>query len=194
MPGSTNFIQFNPTQSNQESDAAYAADALVTGGVQLNNPLPSVFLNKLWYQLSTFVAAFAQMLVAKGYSPTDTSVSTLAAVLANVLTNADTQPAQLVVTYSPTAQFNRALAQSFVMYLTGALTAPTLVNPLAGQYITWWFFQEGSGGFAVTWPTNVIGGGVIDATAPSGAIFQQMFYVGPDLVARAISGLIQLSS
>ena len=82
MP-STNFIQFNPTESNQESDAAYAANALVTGGVQLNNQLPSNFLNKLWYQVTTFPAAFCQMLVNKGYSPMDTSVTALAAVLAN---------------------------------------------------------------------------------------------------------------
>lgn len=191
MPGTTNFIQFNPTQSNQLTDSAYAADALVTGGVQLNNTLPSNFLNKLWYQDSTFVAAFAQMLVNKGYSPMDTSVSALAALLANVLTNADTQPLQLIVTYSSTAQFDRSLGQSFTMFLTGPLTAPTLVNPLGGQYITFWFFQESPGGFAVTWPTNVVGGGVIDATAPAGAIFQQTFFVGHDLVARATTGLTQ---
>lgn len=191
MAGSTNFQQFNPTQSNQETDSAYTSDALRTGGVQLNNTLPSVLLNKLWYQVSTFVYAFAEMLVAKGYSPMDTSASALATVLANVLTNADTQPEFLVVTYSSTALFNRALAKSFAMYLTGPLTAPTLSNQQAGQYIMFWFYQESPGGFPVTWPSNIQGGGVIDGTAPAGAIFQQIFYVGPDLVARAVSGITQ---
>ena len=193
MAGSTNFIQFNPTQSNQETDAAYATDPLVTGGVQLNNPLPSVFLNKLWYQDSTFIAAFANMLVAKGYSPMNTSIGALEAVLANVLTNADTQPAQLIVGYSPTAVFNRALGQNFTMFLTGNLTTPTLVNPLPGQYITFWFYQESPGGFSVDWPANVINAGTINSTSPAGAIYQQTFFVGHDLIARAIGPLMQSS-
>lgn len=188
---STNFVQFNPDQSNQQTDAEYQADALVTGGVQLNNPLPSAFLNKIWYSLSTFTSAFAKMLVNKGYSPYDTSESELTAVFENVLTNADTQPAQVVVGYSASAVFNRSLGQSFVMNLTGPLTAPTLTGLSPGQYITFFFTEDAPGGYPVTWPSNVQGGGVIDATAPSGANYQQTFYVGPDSIARATTGITQ---
>ena len=88
-------------------------NALRTGGIQLNNLLPSVMLNKLFYQQSTMNAALAQMLVAKGYSPMDTSVTALAAVLANILTNADTQPLVAEVTFSASAVFNRASAHVF---------------------------------------------------------------------------------
>src|ERR1700761_4687015 len=168
----TNFVQFNPTQSNQQTDSQYQANELVTGGVQLNNPLPSAFLNKIWYQLSTFVSAFAQMLVNKGYSPVDTSESALAAVLANVLTNADTQPPILTVAYSPNAIFNRALGQGFVVYLTGPLSF-TLTGQQPGQYITFLFVQDAVGGRAVTFPLNIGGAGTIDNTAPASALYQQ---------------------
>lgn len=163
MAGSTNFIQFNPTQSNQETDAAYATDALVTGGVQLNNPLPSVFLNKLWYQVSTFVAAFANMMVSKGYSPTDTSISALSTVLANVLTNADTQPQGIVVTYSPTAVFDRSLAKNFQITLTGNC-APTVINAAPFDEMTFIIITNGTAGHTYTWPSNCINFGDMVST------------------------------
>ena len=90
---STNFLQVNSGQSNQENDAAYAADSQRTGGFATDATWPSVLANKMMYQFSTFITAFANMMVAKNYSPTDTSLSALEAVLANVLTNADGQPA-----------------------------------------------------------------------------------------------------
>jgi len=88
MPASTNFQQWNPTASNQESDAAYLADAQRTGGAS-SGEFPSPTANKLFYQSSTFVAALCQMLAAKGYSTSDADISVLAAVLANLITNAD---------------------------------------------------------------------------------------------------------
>ncbi len=88
MPATTNFLQWNPTLTNQETDAAYAADAQRMGGAT-SGEFPSPTANKAFYQWSTFVAAFCQMMAAKGYSTSDASISTLAAQLANVLTNAD---------------------------------------------------------------------------------------------------------
>jgi hypothetical protein len=46
-------------------------------------------LNKVWFQSSTFVAALAAALSAKGYTVSDANISVLQAVLANILTNAD---------------------------------------------------------------------------------------------------------
>lgn len=89
MAGSSNFLQVNPTQSNQESDATYLADAQRLGGFQLNQIFPSELGNKIFYQVSTFITALASALAAKGYSVQDTNISVLQAVVANILTQAD---------------------------------------------------------------------------------------------------------
>jgi hypothetical protein len=102
MPGSTNFIQWNPNGVNQEDDAAYAADSLRSAGAPTNAIYPSPTANKSFFQWSTFIAAFASMLATKGYSPNDgsadppTSINNLAAVLANVMTQADMSPYALL--------------------------------------------------------------------------------------------------
>jgi hypothetical protein len=88
MPATTNFLQWNPTASNQESDSSYASDAQRTGGAS-SGEFPSATANKLFFQCSTFVAALGQMLATKGYSTSDADISVLAAVLANLITNAD---------------------------------------------------------------------------------------------------------
>src|ERR1035438_10750437 len=81
----TNFLQFNSAETNQLSDANYAIDGTRTGGIATNQTLLSTLGNKVFYQFSTFICAFANMLVNKGYNPQDTSLSTLEGVLANVL-------------------------------------------------------------------------------------------------------------
>jgi hypothetical protein len=85
----TNFLVWNPNSTNQEDDAAYLADPQRSGGAQLDDVFMSPLANKLFYQLSIWVAAFADSLVAKGYSPNDADLAALTAVLANVLTVAD---------------------------------------------------------------------------------------------------------
>lgn len=88
MP-STNFIQWNPGAANQETDATYSADTQRSGGAAVNSPFSSALANKLFYQLSTFVTAFANVLVAKGFSPNDGSASPGSALanLQAILTN-----------------------------------------------------------------------------------------------------------
>jgi hypothetical protein len=98
MPGSTNFLQWNPNAVNQENDGTYAGDSLRSGGAPLNAICPSGVTNKAWFQWSTFITAMAQMLATKGYSPNDgsanpaTSIPNLSAVLANIMTQADMAP------------------------------------------------------------------------------------------------------
>jgi len=189
----TNIQQWNPTQSNQESDAAYTADALRTSGIQVDNPFPSASANKLFYQLSTFLTAFANALVGKGYNIYDTSLSALTGVLANIQTNADNVASIVNVPFSPTANFNRALGQSFSMTLTGNLTAPTLTNLLPGQRIIFIFQQDGVGGRQVTWPPAIQlygNPGSIDSTTPPNAICIQEFIVMLDgSSVRPVTGL-----
>jgi hypothetical protein len=99
----TNFLQWNPSGSNQENDASYQSDAQRTGGATTGAPFPSLTANKLFYQLSTFVSALAFAMISKGYSPVDGSspltaagspsaaVSNLALVLENLIANSDLQ-------------------------------------------------------------------------------------------------------
>ena len=88
--GSTNLQQFNPNQANQESDVAYTADSSRANGIVAG---PSIFdsalANKLFYQLTTFMAAFANMMAAKGYTLSDANLTTLQGVLSAVLNRPD---------------------------------------------------------------------------------------------------------
>src|SRR5487761_1455215 len=113
MAGSSNFLQHNPTAANQEDDSTYAGDSTRTGGIGVDQIMPSPWMNKIWYQSSTFIAAFAGALANKGYNLSDANLSTLEAVLANVLTTADTKPAQITVPFSPTPTFDCSTANGF---------------------------------------------------------------------------------
>lgn len=88
MAAPTNFLQWNPSQVNQESDASYLTDTQRVGGA-VAGIFPSQLANKLFYQVSTFVAALATALVNKGYEMQDTSLATLVTAMANILTKAD---------------------------------------------------------------------------------------------------------
>ena len=88
MAGTTNAQQWNPTQANQEDDAAYTADAQRSGGA-VSGEFPSATANKLYYQVSTYVAALAQALANKNYSNSDADLAALTTVMANLMTNAD---------------------------------------------------------------------------------------------------------
>lgn len=87
MAGSTNFIQWNPTTSpntsNQENDSAYAVSA--GNGAAVNSVFPSNVANKLFYQVTTFIAAFTQALAASGLTLSDSNIATLATTLGNIV-------------------------------------------------------------------------------------------------------------
>ena len=96
MPvGTTNFLQIDPNATNAESDTTYAADTTRSGGLVTNQIVASPFLNKVLYQLSTYITAQANALVAKGYSPNDgsatpsTALANLAAVFSYLMTAVD---------------------------------------------------------------------------------------------------------
>lgn len=106
MAGSNNFIQWNPGSANQESDAAYAADTQRSGGATTGAVFASALANKVFYQSSTFIAALAAALAAKGYNMLDTVIGNLQVILANVLTVADMTFTNLVawLGYTPVQQ------------------------------------------------------------------------------------------
>ena len=86
--GSNNFLQWNPSQINQESDATYSTEVMRTGGA-ISGIYPSEIANKLYYQCSTMVAAIGQMMANKGYTISDADIAVLITALANILTKAD---------------------------------------------------------------------------------------------------------
>src|SRR6516164_960180 len=151
MPGSNNFLQWNPTAANQENDAAYLADSQRTGGAPNGTPFPSQTGNKLFYQLSTFVAAFGQMMSTKGYAMSDVNIATLASVLANIITAADAKPGMQNVAFSPTITLDMSAYRSFQVTLGGNVTL-TIINGHAGDTLEIIFVQDGTGYHTITYP------------------------------------------
>lgn len=79
MAGTTNFVQVNPTAANQQNDSTYDSYSLTTDGVGVNAILPSPWLNKVWFQCTTFIAALASVIAnfGAGFTITDATIATL---------------------------------------------------------------------------------------------------------------------
>lgn len=151
MAGTSNFQQWNPAAANQENDAQYTADSMRSGGAGLDENFPSNTANKLFYQISTFVAAFAQALANKGYNVSDASLAILTGVLANVLTNADTKAPIQNVPFNPNPVFDCNQANAFEIALTGDVNA-SVINVGVGQVFTIIAVQDGVGGHNFNFP------------------------------------------
>lgn len=178
MPGSSNFLQFDPSFANADSDATYAADTLRSGGATVNAILPSALDNKFRIQMSFFVAAFCQMMANKGYVMSDSNYTNLVTALTNVRTNADVVQKIQTITYATSITFNAAIAPAFDLTLTGNVSASTLSGISAGAQLIFIFQQDGTGGRTFSWPTGVTGHGAIAAQPNSVSI--QAFIVRSD--------------
>jgi len=175
MPGSTNFLVFNPNYANAESDSAYNSDSQRSGGAASGAVFASLLANKAFYQWSMMVAALATALVNKGYSPNDgnaspsTALTNLATVLANILTNADlatifTSPA---FTGSPTAP-TQTLTDNSTKVATDAFVKGQ--NYVAGSS-TPQLIQSGTGtGTSVTFPTAFSAAPTVVAVGIGGSV------------------------
>lgn len=152
----TNFQQWNNAAINQETDAQYTADAQRAGGIGVDNLFPSPTANKLFYQTSTFVAAFAIMMANKGFTTSDADVNVLAAVLASIETSADQRPLQYEVPFSPTPVLDLSRASTLRIDLSGNVTSSSVINvPPAGTITTFYIVSGNPGVFSFAWPTNV---------------------------------------
>jgi hypothetical protein len=160
----TNFIVFNPTQANQESDAAYTADSTRSGGAGVDGIFSSSLANKAFYQWSTFIAAFGNMMALKGYTTSDASLTTLQGVLANLITSADINGNLINVAYAPSITFNCGTNNGFQVTLTGNVTASAFSGMAIGQEITVVLVQDGSGGRTFVWPAGLTTAGAPDTT------------------------------
>src|SRR5277367_3441515 len=154
--GSSNFLIWNPTAANQENDTAYASDAQRVGGAPNGVAFPSPTGNKLFYQLSTGVAALMQMMASKGYVVSDANLSTLAGVLANILTNADLKLGLQTLAYSASLNLNCATYNGFQISLAGNTTL-TISGQTPGQLVSLIFIQDVTGGRTVTFPASFKG-------------------------------------
>ncbi len=88
MAGSTNFLQFDTSQTDLMSDANYANNALRSNGVS-TGIANSTLHNKMYYQWSTMSAGIAGAMAAKGYTVSDSNLAALITVLGNIMTGAD---------------------------------------------------------------------------------------------------------
>ena len=185
------FLQWNPNETNQETDAQYLADSQRASGAVNDTPLPAPLGNKAFYQWSTFCAAFGQMMANKpgAYVLDDSSESALAAVLANILTESDTEPNIISVTYSPTPVFNAANSNGFQMTLSGNIASSTISGVTAGQLLAFYFAQDSVGGRTVSWPSSFVGALQPDPTpyAVSVMLFRADLTGNPRAVSPMIS-------
>jgi hypothetical protein len=190
----SNFLQFNPTAVNQDTDAAYLADATRLGGAIDGNEWPSLSANKTLYQASTAIAALMQMMANKGFTVSDTALSTLTAQLSNILTTADGRSALQHVAWASTVSLNAARYDGFEIDLSDNI-ALTVIGQSIGQLITLIFTKSGISP-TVTYPSNVFGGGQPDLTP--GAVSVQLFKVdilgnlhaaGPVVSVNGMGGL-----
>lgn len=97
MSGQTNIAQIDPSLSNIDSDSTYQGDSRTTGGFTSGQIVPSPWLNKFAYQMSTLLQGFAWWLAGLGATVNDgssspsevssvsTAVSTLATMFGNYL-------------------------------------------------------------------------------------------------------------
>jgi hypothetical protein len=189
---STNFLQFNPGQANQETDAEYAADSQRINGAIDGQSFEDKLANKFFNQMSSMIAALAQMMSNKGYTMSDSNYATLISELGNIVTFADLGNSIITVGYSPSANFNAAGNSGFQMILSGNLSAPTISGVSPGQLLAFIFVQDGVGSRTVTWPVQFIG-----AQQPyfePGSINVQMFKADTSGDILAVSGMMSSGS
>jgi hypothetical protein len=180
MAGSTNILQWNPGAANQETDAVYAADSTRTGGAPNGVIFASALANKLFYQVTTFVAALAQSMANKGYVISDASLSALVGVMANVVTFADLKTNLTAIGFSANPIFDATTTNGFRFTMSGNVTGSTLQSISFGQILT--FVIQNTGPFTFTWPAKVIDAFTVPPASsglPSN-VFTQSFIVLED--------------
>lgn len=190
MAGTTNILQFNPSQANQVTDAAYLTDSVRTNGAGVDGIWPSDSANKTLYQVSTVVAALAQMMANKGFSISDANYSVLVAQLANILTTADSRGGVQTLTWSSSMVLNAAAFTSFAIPLQGAATL-TVTGAVAGQVYVLLYTQDVSGGHTVTFNTG-FGDGAVQPDPAVSITSLQVFVANASLALVPIGPLISL--
>ena len=150
---SSNFLQFNPSQINQQNDTAYAGDSTRAGGAPLDSLFASELANKAFYQWSTFIAAFGQMMANKGFTVSDSVLATLVAQLTNVLTTADVRGGLVNLAYASVLNLNATKSLGWQVTLAGNTTF-TISGAQVGDELILVLIQDYAGGHTITWPSG----------------------------------------
>lgn len=79
-----NFLQFDPNATNMLNDADYTSNTQRQGGVT-SGIASSTLHNKFFYQVSTMVAAWGQVISDYGQTASDTSLANLITAIKNTL-------------------------------------------------------------------------------------------------------------
>lgn len=184
---STTLLQWNPTQANQENDAAYAADSQRSGGATDPSLFASLLANKAFNQWSNYLFALFTAFANKGFATDDANITTLIAQCANFLTTADVKIGLQYVLYSPSLTFNAALYGGFQVTLAGNLGF-LITGASIGDLVTLVFTQDGGGGHSVGYPSNVVGAGTPSAAPNSNSC--QLFKVLNDNNLHAVGPMV----
>lgn len=182
---SSNFLQWNPTEANQETDAAYNSDALRSGGAMVGAIFPSATANKLFFQLSTMVTALANFIVAQGGTAEDANLATLLTNLTDALENiAESVSAPDQVDYTITANGELSITVPSNSCVTvrvalngGSVTSSTISGIQPGQIVTLAVGTPNSGtGWSFNFPPNFLNPASIPSVAAN-RIYVQSFIV-----------------
>lgn len=134
MPGSSNFLVFNPTDtSNTDDDTTYAAETQRVSGLQTGVAKTSMH-NKFYRQMSVMVAALAQFMANQGQTVSDADVNALTTVITNTIgssilktsvseTLVTSTAQQTIASYTPSVRGNYQVNCYFRV-----ITAPTVVT------------------------------------------------------------------
>lgn len=185
MAGTTNILVFNPSQANQETDAAYLTDATRTGGAGVDGIWPSNSANKTLYQISTVVAALAQMMANKNFSISDSNYAVLVAQLSNILTTTDLRSGVQALVWSPSITLNAATFAAFAVPLQGATTV-SASGVVPGQVYVVMYAQDLAGGHTVTFGT---GFGAAATQPASAGVSTQIFVADATSILRPAAPL-----
>ena len=183
MAGVNNFLQWNPGQSNQESDASYAADTQRVNGATAGAAFPSMTANKLFYQTSTGVAALMQMMATKGFNVVDTNLPVLASVLSAIQTSADIRGQLVTLPWAPVLNCDASKFNTFEVTLQGN-TAINVTGQTPGQICSFHLVQDSTGSRTVTWPSNFFGVSGLQPDPASNHATIFVWEIGSDLTGR----------
>ena len=176
MAGSTNFQQWNPNQTNQESDSQYSSDSTRQSGAVDNTAFLSTLANKLFYQISTLATALAQAMANKGYTATDTSLSQLTTVFQNIVTQADQVPPMIALPFASNLTFDGSKTNGWDVSLSGNVTASSTINLVPGRVYTFVMSQDNVGGRVISAPP-AIGNLWVQPDPGPNAVSQISYYV-----------------
>ena len=188
MSGTSNFLQFNPTQATQETDAEYLADATRTSGALDGNAWPDVSANKVLYQVTTMTAALGQMLANKGFSVSDSNYAALVSQLANLLTTVDLRFGLQNLSWSSSIALNAQSFTAFAVPLQGSTTL-SLTGVVAGQVYVLLYTQDSAGSHAVTFGSG-FGSGAAQPDPGANILSVQVFLADAALVLRPAGPLM----